>query len=230
MPSAKEDTFQEARVQFLKGHYRRAVDQLQTIEQDGDVNPDIYYYLGLSYLRLEDFEQAKLSFERTLSAHYDILRMFQIRMLLGYIAARQEDYAAAETEFRNAIKLNASNASAYAALGHTLFMQNKGDDALDAVKSAVDIDPQNSNALNSIGYIMIDRTDDNENNMFNGIRLCEKALKQDPDNPYILDSLGWGYYKLGKPARSKAYFQKAFAKLSDNKILRDHFNTVLNES
>lgn len=45
---------------------------------------------------------------------------------------------------------------------------------------------------NYLGYILIDHDLDYDN----GIEYVKRALKKDPNSPYYLDSLAWGYYKL----------------------------------
>ena len=46
--------------------------------------------------------------------------------------------------------------------------------------------------LNYYGYTLIDKNLD----VAKGVALIRKALTQQPDNSYYLDSLAWGYYKL----------------------------------
>ncbi len=46
--------------------------------------------------------------------------------------------------------------------------------------------------LNYLGYLYID----NDINVQRGIDLVKEALKMEPDSPYYLDSLAWGYYKI----------------------------------
>ena len=53
--------------------------------------------------------------------------------------------------------------------------------------------------LNYYGYTLIDK----EIDVDKGMRMVEKALEQQPDNSYYLDSLAWGYYK--KKECMKAY-------------------------
>lgn len=47
--------------------------------------------------------------------------------------------------------------------------------------------------LNYYGYILIDHGID----VKEGMKYVNKALESEPDSPYYLDSLAWGYYKLG---------------------------------
>ena len=53
--------------------------------------------------------------------------------------------------------------------------------------------------LNYYGYILIDHDLD----VRKGIELVRRALQKDPDSPYYLDSLAWGYYKLGECDKAK---------------------------
>ncbi len=47
--------------------------------------------------------------------------------------------------------------------------------------------------LNYLGYLLIDHDID----VKKGIEYVKEALKIEPDSIYYLDSLAWGYYKLG---------------------------------
>ncbi|EGQ0880217.1 ATP-dependent nuclease subunit B, partial [Campylobacter jejuni] len=67
---------------------------------------------------------------------------------------------------------------------------------IDSVKEkfeqAIDKD-SNALYLNYYGYLLIDYDLD----VKKGIELVKLALEKDPQNLYYLDSLAWGYYKLG---------------------------------
>lgn len=49
-------------------------------------------------------------------------------------------------------------------------------------------------SLNFLGYMLIDHDMD----VARGVSLVKEALEQKPDSPHYIDSLAWGYYKLGK--------------------------------
>ncbi len=57
--------------------------------------------------------------------------------------------------------------------------------------------------LNYYGYTLIDKEIDIEK----GIKMIEKALFQQPRNSYYIDSLAWGYYKLGKCEEARVLMQ-----------------------
>lgn len=66
----------------------------------------------------------------------------------------------------------------------------------------------NDNYYNFYGYILIDHDIDIEK----GLTLVKKALAINPSFPHYLDSLAWGYYKLGKCEEAK----EAADKISKN--------------
>jgi tetratricopeptide (TPR) repeat protein len=58
--------------------------------------------------------------------------------------------------------------------------------------------------LNYLGYILIDHNIDVQK----GMKYIEEALKENPDSAYYLDSLAWGYYKLGNCKKADTIMQK----------------------
>ncbi len=61
--------------------------------------------------------------------------------------------------------------------------------------------------LNYYGYTLIDHGLDIDR----GIALVRRALKQQPKNPYYLDSLAWGLYKKGECAQAKKVMEEVVA-------------------
>ncbi|MCG6118182.1 MAG: hypothetical protein MEQ07_08335 [Aquimonas sp.] len=75
-------------------------------------------------------------------------------------------------------------------------------------------DPEDADALNALGYIMTDRTDEHEEAL-GYIRL---ALQLSPDQPAILDSMGWVLFRLGRADEALDYLQRAFEGQADAEI------------
>jgi len=65
--------------------------------------------------------------------------------------------------------------------------------------------------LNYLGYLLID----NDVNPAEGIVYVKEALKQEPTSPFYLDSLAWGYYKLGRCKEADATMKKALKAMGD---------------
>lgn len=67
-------------------------------------------------------------------------------------------------------------------------------ESLSYFQKAVKLGNDDSIYLNYYGYTLIDK----EVDIKKGIQIIENALVQQPNNTYYLDSLAWGYYKIGE--------------------------------
>ncbi len=72
--------------------------------------------------------------------------------------------------------------------------QKKYQEAEDLFRKIIKDAPDNSAALNYLGYMMADRGE----NLEEALGMIKKAIDQEPANGAFLDSLGWAYFKLGK--------------------------------
>ena len=57
--------------------------------------------------------------------------------------------------------------------------------------------------------------------------MLEKANKLRSNDPYIIDSLGWALFKLGKYEESKNFIQQAVRLMPGDPIVNDHYGDVL---
>jgi len=72
--------------------------------------------------------------------------------------------------------------------------QKKYAEAEDLFRKIIKDAPDNSAALNYLGYMMADRGE----NLEEALGMIKKAVDREPANGAFLDSLGWAYFKLGK--------------------------------
>ncbi len=83
-------------------------------------------------------------------------------------------------------------------------------------------EPDNANALNALGYTLADRT----SRYKEAQDYIKRAAALVPDDPAILDSLGWVSYRLGEMDEALKWLSKAFEKLEDAEIAA-HYGEVL---
>ena len=76
------------------------------------------------------------------------------------------------------------------------------------------IDPDDTNALNALGYTLTDRTDRHQE----ALELIARALAAEPDNAAIIDSYGWVLYRLGRHKEALVELRRAFTKQKDAEI------------
>jgi tetratricopeptide (TPR) repeat protein len=90
------------------------------------------------------------------------------------------------------------------------------------LKRLVELTPENAQALNALGYTLVDRTP----RAAEGYALIEKALKLSPEDPFIQDSMGWALYRMGKLDDAETYLRRAMAGRPDAEIAA-HLGEVL---
>ena len=82
--------------------------------------------------------------------------------------------------------------------------------------------PDDSRALNHLGYMLADQTNRHEE----ALELLERAIAISPSDPAILDSLAWAQYKLGLYDDALSNLRKAFADFPDHEVA-SHLGEVL---
>lgn len=82
------------------------------------------------------------------------------------------------------------------------------------LKRLIELVPDNAQALNALGYTLVDRTP----RVAEGYALIEKALKLAPDDSFILDSMGWALYRMGRLDDAESYLRRAMAARPDAEI------------
>jgi len=99
-------------------------------------------------------------------------------------------------------------------------------DRIDEVESrlrrVIELHPDNAQALNALGYTLVDRTQ----RAAEGMKLIEQAHALAPEDPFILDSMGWGNYRLGNLDESEKFLRRALAERPDPEIAA-HLGEVL---
>jgi tetratricopeptide (TPR) repeat protein len=90
------------------------------------------------------------------------------------------------------------------------------------LRSVIKMKPDYAHAYNALGYTLADKT----NRLAEAKDLIEKAYKLQPDDPFILDSLGWIYYRLGQSELALKHLHTAYASRPDPEIAA-HLGEVL---
>ena len=82
------------------------------------------------------------------------------------------------------------------------------------LRKLIQIRPDHAHAYNALGYSLADRNQ----RIDEAHGLIETALKLAPDDPFILDSMGWVLYRMGRNKEGLGYLQRAFKMRPDPEI------------
>jgi tetratricopeptide (TPR) repeat protein len=90
------------------------------------------------------------------------------------------------------------------------------------LRKLIQLKPDHAHAYNALGYTLADRT----NRLEEAKQLVEQALKLSPDDPFIMDSMGWVFYRMGKLPDALDFLKRAFERRADPEIAA-HLGEVL---
>ena len=213
---------EEGILSYQQGRYSEALDQFLLEDVDPSDDVELAYYLGLAYTRLNDYDTAQFYFSRVLEADFNLIRIYQSRMILSYIYAMTEQFTSAKYQLEQVLQEGFESPQVFASLGYSSWALGETEKAVEFYRKAIELDSNNLTSLNSLGYILADEG----LSLREAVENCRKAVDSDPGNSNYLDSLGWTYYKLGNYKMAHKYLKKADALDGENSAVKQHLIMV----
>ena len=102
--------------------------------------------------------------------------------------------------------------------GVSYAMANQWPQAEADFQKALMLNPGEPDVLNYLGYSWLDRGE----HLNDALTMIKMAADQRPDDGYIVDSLGWAYYKLGRYADAVTQLERAIMLSPEESSLNDH--------
>ncbi|MDH5765797.1 MAG: tetratricopeptide repeat protein [Gammaproteobacteria bacterium] len=229
------------------GKIELAKEYLQKLIDAGAGDSQAHYYLGRIQQSQNEVMPAIANYERVLGGDYMVDARIRSAGLYAK-TGRVDDALAKLKQLMSHSQNNSDQIRVYLAQGTLLSEARRDREALEiynrAIKGApentdllyaraltaekldmldvtesdlrtvLNVDPDNANALNALGYTLADRTD----RLVEAKEYILKAATLLPDDPAILDSLGWVYFRLGEYQSALKWLHKAFAQLEDAEI------------
>lgn len=143
--------------------------------------------------------------------------------LLHVRSLMEHDYAArAETLLDQSLGDHPTNSDLRYTRAILFDQTSRPEDAQRDLRHILTYDPNNAPALNALGYIMANH----HQNLDEAEQLIRKALALMPDDPAIMDSMGWVLYRQGQPEAALPYLQRAMDAYPDQEVAA-HLGEVL---
>ena len=211
------------------------------------------YYLAQSFELQNDLKKALIEYKKVLNNKYSFESELRIALILakqghlkearqrlqnispdsqekelrvylteGEILNTAKQYDEAIELYTEALRQLSDNDRLLYARALTAEKIGKIDEAVKDLEGIVKRKPDNAQALNALGYTLVDKT----NQLQRGLGFIKQALKLEPNDPAIHDSMGWAYYRLGQYDKAIKYLRRAFDKLKDAEIAA-HLGEVL---
>ncbi len=90
-------------------------------------------------------------------------------------------------------------------------------------RKALDLNPEQPQILNYLGYSLVEK----RKKLDEALEMIERAVEAQPDSGYIVDSLGWALYRLGRYEESVPLMERAVELMPVDPVVNDHLGDVL---
>jgi len=89
-------------------------------------------------------------------------------------------------------------------------------------RKALELSPNQPQVLNYMGYSFLEMN----TNLDEALSMIERAVAAKPEDGYIVDSLGWALYRMGRYEEAVARMEKAVELMPVDSIVNDHLGDV----
>jgi tetratricopeptide (TPR) repeat protein len=204
---------------FLGRIAERAGDMPTAMRHYANVDTGPYQFdarLRVAYILAGqgDLDQARQYLAQLRSSVNDAARKVEVYLVEGNLLEKADAGAQAMNLYNDALKRYPGNPRLLYV--RALLADKQGDlgQAEADLSYIIQHHPDNAMALNALGYTLADRT----NRYQEALGYIQRALALRPDDPAVLDSMGWVQYRLKHYDAALSYLRRAYAKFKDPEV------------
>jgi tetratricopeptide (TPR) repeat protein len=175
---------------FQEENYQSSLNYLKRIGPESEEFEGAVYLLTRLYQRINEPDKA-ITLLREYTSNKET-RSPLFYALLSSFYQEKDEISAAFGVMQEATDLYPENYQLFFEYGLLLERNGRQDEAVARMQRVLEIEPEHADALNFIGYVWADRNI----NLQQALGYILKAVELKPEDGYIIDSLGWVYYRL----------------------------------
>mgnify|MGYP000565807262 FL=1 len=145
---------------------------------------------------------------------------------LGDLLRQQEEYGRAVRAYDTALELTPEDGPTrwflLYARGISHERQKNWKQAEADFRAALELNPDQPQVLNYLGYSMVEK----QVKLDEALNMIERAVAARPDSGYIVDSLGWVLFRLGRYDEAVSHMEKAVELMPVDPVVNDHLGDV----
>lgn len=162
--------------------------------------PGLLILAARTYLSAKDQLAAESALRQAIELDASLLPPYE---MLGQLYIAQKKLGEARTEFEALAKRQSKPVSALTMSGMILMAQGQTEPAKKRFEEVLAIDPRAAIAANNLAWMHAESGE----NLDTALKLAQIATAQVPDQPELMDTLGWVYYKKNVPKLASALFE-----------------------
>ncbi|MDX3925604.1 MAG: tetratricopeptide repeat protein [Shinella sp.] len=197
-----------------------AIDYYRSVPENSPMRRVSELQLGLNLADTGKTEEAKTHLRALIEADPKDLRSY---LAYGSVLSDAKDYKEMGEVYDRAVSVigpvpNRNHWSIFFQRGIAYERQKKWDLAEPNFRKALELNPDQPQVLNYLGYSWVDMN----MNLEEGLDMIRKAVELKPDDGYIVDSLGWAYYRLNRFDDAVTELERAAELRAGDPTINDH--------
>jgi tetratricopeptide (TPR) repeat protein len=176
--------------------------------------------LGLSLAQSGKVDDARKHLKALIDSDPNDIRSY---LAYGSVLSDAKDYQAMADNYDKAVQIigavpSRSDWAVFFQRGIAYERLKKWDQAEPNFKKALELNPDQPQVLNYLGYSWVDMS----KNLDDGLKMIQKAVDLKPDDGYIVDSLGWAYFRLNRFDDAVNELERAAQLKAGDPTINDH--------
>jgi Flp pilus assembly protein TadD len=200
-------------------HHALAIKVYERVPKDSPLRRNADIQIAVNLDSLERIDEAKKRLEKLIVERPADLEAI---MALGTILRVRKQYDECADTYGKGISTIATPAKPnwiiFYYRGICYERAKKWDKAELDLKKSLELEPDQPHVLNYLGYSWVDQGV----HLDEGMRMIRLAVEKRPDDGYIVDSLGWAYYRLGNFEEATKHLERAVELKPDDPTINDH--------
>lgn len=197
-----------------QGKNQAAIEAMSPIREEAPIFSEAVLQLAYLYRQEGKIDKAIFAMRKLIARD---VHKAEIYYYLAAFLGDEENYSEAKRVVEEGLTHFPEDVSLNYQLGVVLERSGNRPQALDAMQKVLELNPHHADALNFIAYHQAEVGD----NLELALSRVQQALSGKRTG-YIVDTLGWIYFKMGRFEESRVHLEEAINLLPDDPVILEH--------
>jgi tetratricopeptide (TPR) repeat protein len=214
-PGSDKIRFYLAAVYEETQHTELAINNYLKIESTSTYYADAIVHAAFLYRKKQDLKTAEEIMQKAIVTRNDVAQFYAF---YASLLDETKEFKRGIDMLQGAVKKFPENTQLHFYLGSLYDRVNKTDDAVTEMRRILAIDADYVQALNYLAFTFADQG----KNLEEAETLGRKAMNLQPNDAYILDTVGWVLFKKGRTEESIQYLEAAYKLKMEESVIAEH--------
>jgi len=189
-------------IDLASGHTAAALSRVEAGLKSSPPSSDLYLLAARTYAAARDKAKTEEYLNKAIEA--DPARLEAYALLAAFYAS-QGQLASATDQYRKIVERTPDSVASNTVLAMLLEAQHQVPEAEKLYQKVLTLNPRAAVAANNLAWLYVS----SNRNLDEALQLAQTALQQLPDEPHVMDTLGWIYYRKDMAGRAVQYLESS---------------------